>query len=266
MIQTLMLFIAAFGLASSAAYFSVFGLAMTFSASFNSMLVIATFIEFAKVITIGFLYRNWSILSIKHKILNLVLVTITMIITSFGVAGHLLSSYQMQAAQSTTESTIITSYEAEIERLIDRKKQIDDQIAAFKPEFVTGRQRLIESFSSEKTNIDQRIDYLTQEIPKLKVESISKEAKLGPIIFVADILGYDKEVAVFVLVILLVLIIDPLAVLMMLNANFSLLHGKTKSKDEKPVVEIPSPEFHPITTKEELPSPIHGELSKILRS
>lgn len=222
MIQTIFLFIAAFGLASSAAYFSVFGLAATFSASFNSMLIIATFIELAKVVSISFLYRNWKNIPRIQKTLNILLVIITMLVTSIGVAGHLLSAYQTQTVNSFSNTTLLDAYQNELDRLLARQQQMDEQIAAFRPEFVTGRQRLIESFASERAFIDQRVQFLSLEIPKMQVDGIQSQSKIGPIIFIAELFGYDRDIAIFLLVALLVLIIDPLAIVMMMNANLSL--------------------------------------------
>lgn len=94
---TLLIILAALGLAGSAAYFSISGLSKLFGGSALQIIIMASFIEFAKISVTAALHRHWkSMNSFGSSILKYLLifmVVIVMGITSSGIYGFLADAY-----------------------------------------------------------------------------------------------------------------------------------------------------------------------------
>ena len=58
----LVLSIAALSLAGTAAYFSVFGISKLFSAAGLGIIILAASLEFAKLVTVSYVYRFWKLI------------------------------------------------------------------------------------------------------------------------------------------------------------------------------------------------------------
>ena len=89
----------AFLLAGCAAFFSVKGIALLFSASFWSVGLMAASLEIAKLVSASYLYRNWDNI---NKILRNYMLSATvllMAITSLGIFGFLSDAFQRNFSQ-----------------------------------------------------------------------------------------------------------------------------------------------------------------------
>ena len=58
--MTYLIFMAAFLLSGIAAYYSVVGLALIFAGAFWPVVVMGSALEFSKLVTASWLYRNWK--------------------------------------------------------------------------------------------------------------------------------------------------------------------------------------------------------------
>lgn len=94
---TLLIVLSALGLAGSAAYFSISGLSKLFGGSALQVIIMASFIEFAKISVTAALHRHWkSMKSFGSSILKyllILMVVIVMGITSSGIYGFLADAY-----------------------------------------------------------------------------------------------------------------------------------------------------------------------------
>ena len=86
---------------ASAGYYSVYGLSQLFAGASLQVIIMASSLEFAKLVTASLLYRYWDTLNRVLKSYLLVATSILMLITSGGIYGFLSGAYQETATKST---------------------------------------------------------------------------------------------------------------------------------------------------------------------
>ena len=84
---------AAFALAGSAAYYSVFGLSKLFSSQAVAVTIMAATLEVSKLISASYLHRYWKQINFLLKTYLTSAVLILIIITSIAIYGFLVSAY-----------------------------------------------------------------------------------------------------------------------------------------------------------------------------
>ncbi len=221
MLFILVLIIAATAVAGSAAFFSIYGLAATFSGAFWSVVVMGGSLEVAKLVAASYLYRYWDKTNIFLKSYLMAGVAALMLLTSTGIFGYLSASYQQDALPLKQIEQQVTVLDAERARQIQRKAQIDDQIAQLPTNSVKGRTQLMKGFKDEQATVTKRIADLDAETLSLKQKQIQAEAHTGPITFIASTFGWDTDNAAKYLIYIIIFAFDPMAVALTLAVNIA---------------------------------------------
>ena len=144
---------AAFALASSAAYYSVFGLSKLFSAQALAVVILAGTLEVSKLITASYLHQYWKRIGLLLKTYFVTAVFVLMFITSVGIYGFLVSSYQTTADQLTVLDKQVDVIELRRERF---QTQLD--------EYSAEKKQLIKSISELSNGLSNNvIQYRDQE-------------------------------------------------------------------------------------------------------
>ena len=223
-------FLSAILLSGIAAYYSIVGLAAIFTGAFWPVVIMASSMEFAKLVTASWVYRNWKT---APKMLLAYLTTaivVLMLITSMGIFGFL--------AKAHIDSTLDAGANSvELKTLSQQQKIADDRLnyllaRAKDPSTASNTlDRQIQNTQKELTEINKK------RLPLLREEN-KLVADVGPIKYVADMFfegdsAIDKAVRMVILLIMLVF--DPLAVLLLIAGNISL---KEKQNQEPKEVEI----------------------------
>jgi len=256
MIQLYFTFAAAFLLSAIAGYYSIIGLGAIFLGAFWPIVFMGASLEFAKLVTASWLYRNWKTAPFLLKSYLVIAVMLLMLITSMGIFGFL--------AKAHIDSTLDAGANSvELKTLSQQQKIADNRLnyllARAKDPSTASNQldRQIQSTQRELTEINKK------RLPLLREEN-KLVADIGPIKYVADMFfegdgAVDKAVRLVILIIMLVF--DPLAVLLLIAANISMQKPKEKNWDDffqsKPVsddsVEIEKENIVDIEEKEEEP-------------
>ena len=241
--------LSAFAIASSAAFFSVFGLANTFAGIFWSVVVMGGALQTGKLVAASYLYRYWTQTSLLLKIYLISGIIILMIITSTGIFGFLSSGYQQDILPLQQLASQLSLFEEEKQRALERKKQID-AILASGPTITTlqkgenidtnairalretrrSRESLLAQYKDEQKQLTQRIVELDKEIVTLKQKQIEKEAHVGPIIYIAKTFQMSTDDATKYLILLIIFAFDPMAVSLTLALNIALEQRKKETK------------------------------------
>lgn len=222
MLFILLLVLSTIALAGSAAFFSVYGLANTFSGAFWSVVVMGGSIEAGKLIGASFLYRFWHTMPRWLRMFLIPAVFIGMFLTSVGIFGFLSAAYQQDTIGYKETEAQIQLLREEQKSLQERKKQIDKQIAELPQDFVRGRERLVAQFKSETDHINKRLPAITTEVQTLTKRQITTEAHVGPIIYIAKAFDQDTDQATKYLILLIIFVFDPMAVALTLAVNIAL--------------------------------------------
>ena len=119
--------ISALSLAGCAAYYSVYGLSRLFSAQATAVIIMASILEAAKLITATYLHRYWKKLNILLKSYLTIAVIILMAITSLGIYGFLTSAYQ-----TTSDELMVLDKQINVVEM--KKERFQDQLDSYSEE------------------------------------------------------------------------------------------------------------------------------------
>ena len=253
---TFLMLLTALSLSGVAAWFSVVGLIAIFAASPFAVAVMAGTLEVAKLVCASWVYNNWHRLPALIKGYLTVAVIILMFITSMGIFGYLSKAHLDQGvptgevsakvalldekiaterANIDTARTALKQMDAQVDQLLNRT---DDDKGANRAVQVRKQQ------ASERKGLQKDIETAQTTIAKLNEERApvaaelrKVEAEVGPIKYIAALIYGDNpdvntlERAVRWVTILLVSVFDPLAVIMLIAANFGMRNFRDEEKD-----------------------------------
>lgn len=235
-----------------AAYFSIAGLATLFAAAVIPIVVMGSSLEAAKIVTVSWLYKNWTACPSFVKYYLMIAVVILMFITSMGTFGYLSKAHIDQtigAGDTSVELTLIDQQiDSEKKRISNAQKTIDsmdklvdnsDTEKAINLRRNQGRER--GRVYTEIAEANKTIKELNQKALPLRKESLKQDAEVGPIKYIAQLFKDDTnqadlEKAVRWVIILIVSVFDPLAIMLFLAANIGF--SQTKKEDNEPTDDL----------------------------
>jgi hypothetical protein len=256
--------LSALSVSGSAAFYSVSGLGKMFAGAATQVMVLAGSLELAKLVTASLLYQYWKQLNSFLKIYLSIATLILILITSAGIYGFLSSAYQETAFKVQNQDknieildkdismmqTEIKNYESRISQKDSRLAQLTtirtnlqstQDVLIEKSKSTTAVRKQITDIDSEIKRMDSEISSMNDSISsknvkigeiernKLGVASNSDLAKeVGPLKYIANLTGKSLEQVVNWYIIVLMLVFDPLAIALVIAANFAF----EKSKDE----------------------------------
>ena len=230
-----------------AAYYSIAGLAVIFSAAMIPVVVMASTLEAGKVVAASWLYRNWDTAPRFIKYYLTVAVVVLMFITSMGIFGFLSKAHLDQTINAGDTGIELKLIDQQIQNeqrrlenaqkslsALDRLVDQSDTQAAINLRNRQERERKL--LASEINAASASIKDLNTKALPLRKENLKLTAEVGPIKYIADLIYGDSaenvlEKAVRAVILTLVFVFDPLAIMLLLAANHSL------SYKEDPVVE-----------------------------
>jgi len=248
--MTYLLFAVALGLSAVAAYYAVVGLIAIFAAAVIPIAIMGSLLEASKLVVASWLYRNWKEIPLLLKSYFTVALVVLMLLTSMGIFGFLSKAHLDQAIPTgdvqsklalidekiKTEKENINASRKELSQL---DAQLDQTISRTTDQGGTeraiqirrnqqkDRNRILTEIGSAQTKIAK----LNEERAPIASEVRKVEAEVGPIKYIAQVIYGDAdtdllEKAVRFVTILIVLVFDPLAVLMLVAANWQLRKDK----------------------------------------
>lgn len=253
----------AFAVAIVVGWFSIAGIITIYAgAPLFAALVMGIVIECTKLVSLSWLYRNWKSSGLLLRIPLVVISFIIMVITNIGVFGYLSKGHLEQGAATIDHSAKVEQINRQItqeqSRITDSEKIIAQMDGAVNS--LIGKDQANRSLSVRKSQAGQRkqlrdeitasqkqIDTWNAEKFTLEAEVRKVEHEIGPIKYIAEVFiqSDDKkavDTAVQLFTLLIVLVLDPAAVMLLLAANHSLskTNNENEEKEEKsqdPVVE-----------------------------
>ena len=218
--------LAAFLVAGSAAFYSVFGLSKLFSGAALAVVIMAGSLEFAKLVTASFLYRYWDEINKIMKTYLIVGVVTLVVITSAGIFGFLSNAYQGATASFEKESTALLYKEDRLDQLQEYKKFLKEELEAAVSElpdnYRTAKRKLREDYQPKINQINTDMMELKQEIGDLKIALVETGIDVGPAIFLARVFDTDVDSVVKYFIFMLIIVFDPLAVVLVIYYNLTL--------------------------------------------
>lgn len=253
---TILIIFAALGLAGSAAYFSISGLSKLFAGSAMQVIIMASFIEFGKLVTTAALHRYWKKTKWWMKYTLTAMVLSVMLITSMGIYGFLADAYATTSVELEKIGGQITLIEKQQEQ---KKKQIAgiEEIKVSKSDRVAtlndlrGQQEAridslynkgwytsakkaqllidestaeIKSLQIELDSIANKINSINEEIGVLDIDILNLQnsdvaTEIGPLKYMSTVLDRPMDSIINYFILILIFVFDPLAVLLVIFAS-----------------------------------------------
>ena len=186
--------------AFNAAFFSVFGLSKLFAGATTSVIVMASSLELAKLVTAAYLYRYWEHINKFMKTYLLVGVITLILITSAGIFGFLSNAYQGATIEFEKQSTTLLYKEDRLEQLEDDKSYLKDELeqslSSLPDNYITAKRKLREDYNPKVLLVNDEILKIKQEIGDLKVALIETGVDVGPAIYLARAFDTDVDTVV----------------------------------------------------------------------
>jgi len=258
--MTYLLFAVALGLSAVAAYYAVAGLVAIFAAAAIPIMIMGSLLEASKLVVASWLYRNWVEIPKLFKAYFLTALITLMLLTSMGIFGFLSKAHLDQAIPTgdvsaklalidekikTEKENInasrkeLTQLDAQVDQTLARTTEASgaDKSIAIRRAQQKDRTRILNEIGTAQAKISK----LNEERAPIAAEVRKVEAEVGPIKYIAALIYGDNpetdvlEKAVRWVIIMIVLVFDPLAVLMLVAANWNL--KKEQSSLPAPVEE-----------------------------
>lgn len=283
MFATILMFVTALTLSGVAAWFSIVGMIAIFSAAPMSIAIMAGSLEAAKLVCASWVYNNWRQAPLLIKSYLTLAVLILMFITSLGIFGYLSKAHLEQRAVGSETQLVLARLDQEIQTLENQKTRllatedrlnnaIDRMVERDRvTQALSQRRRMqteLNAIAQERRELQTKLDQLyTEKIP-LELENKKLEVEIGPLKYIAELIYGDQarshfDQAVRFVIILLVVVFDPLAVSMLIAANFGWrLHRESKEQPAAmPAKEVETPAV--ATTAPPVVEVIHEEIPKL---
>ena len=255
--MTYLLFVVALSLSVVAAWYAVAGLVAIFAAATLPIVIMGSLLEAAKLTVASWLYRSWKEIPLLMKTYFTVALVVLMLLTSMGIFGFLSKAHLDQAIPTGDVSAKLALIDEKIktekENINANRKelsQLDSQVdqtisrtteASGAERAITirrGQQRDRARILNEIGAAQTKIAKLNEERAPVATEVRKVEAEVGPIKYIAALIYDDHaetdvlEKAVRIVIIMIVIVFDPLAVLMLVAANWQM------RKDKEGVLEV----------------------------
>jgi hypothetical protein len=264
--------ISALSVSISAAFYSISGLSKLFAGASLAIIIMASALEIAKVIVASLLYQYRKTLPKLLKIYLTSAVVILILITSMGIYGFLSSAYEinstklknseakiglLETKKNNYNSQIILYNEEKISLTKDMNslrlglsnnivQSIDPNSGQVITSISSSNRRTLENqlnqINTRYSEVNLRLDSLNIEIFKIENEIIEIGSQntfvneLGPLKYLSNLMKVSMDKIVNVLMLIIIFVFDPLAISLIIAANFSFSQLKKSTISPLPLI------------------------------
>lgn len=283
----------AIGLSGTAAYYSVIGLSIIFSAVAIPVIIMGSFLEISKIAIATYLHDKWKETYGVLKIyLTIALVTLS-VLTSVGIYGLLSTGFQKNIAGLEINNKKIENIEVKKTRFNEIKSEYQKEKEVLDKDITNLRNALSTNTTTQyvdrrtgqvvtqanggnrkafegqlkiaQTNRDtlsKKIEGFNDSITKLDLEILDltsseiESGELGAIKYLSEITGWDVKKTANFFILTLIFVFDPLAIALVISTNQAFKNYRRKEEDEiEPVYEeIEIPESYFFPTTTPVPT------------
>ena len=256
----------ALSVSASAAFYSVSGLSKLFAGASLEVIIMAGSLEFAKLVTASLLYQYWDTINKTLRTYLSIATIILVLITSMGIYGFLSAAYQetyfkltaVENQKGFIQQKInfyqndVTRYDTEIERISSNISTLSNAKASsiqVRDTTVSGgfRQTISTTelrMAQNRINIEEENRKLAQEKRTIASDSLQKfqlqvleldnnnevAGELGPLQYLSGLTGIPMDRIINWLLLVIIFVFDPLAISLVVAANFSFDQAYPKRK------------------------------------
>ena len=279
----LLIAFSALSVSVSAAFYSVSGLSKLFAGAALAVIIMAASLEIAKLVIASLLYQYRKTLPKFLKWYLSMACFVLILITSMGIYGFLSAAYQETAAKAGNIDAQIELIEVKRDNIKEQlvvyneeKSSINTAVASLrnglsnnKIQYTDTSGNIVTTTSSStrralekqldqaierQTIINNKVDILNEKLFDYETEivevSTSNEiaGELGPLKYLSGLTGIPMDQIINYLLLTIIFVFDPLAIALVIAANFAFEQVKPKTKEnlygeDIEIKEEPKPEF-----------------------
>jgi len=258
----------ALSVSASAAFYSVSGLSKLFAGASFEVVIMASSLEVAKLVIASLLYQYWNDLNKYLRTYLSISSLILILITSMGIYGFLSAAYQETAnkagnidaqvaliqvkrdnikEQLTTYTQEKTSVNTSINELrtglSNNKIQYRDKdgniITSTSSATRKALEKQLEQATERQSAVNTKTDELNEKLFEYETEivEISNNSELagelGPLKYLSGLTGVPMDKIINILLLIIIFVFDPLAISLVIAANFAFDKAYPKKKYEE---------------------------------
>ena len=272
----------AIGLSGTAAYYSVIGLSIIFSAVAIPVIIMGSFLEVSKIAIATYLHDKWKETYGLLKIyLTIALVTLS-ILTSIGIYGLLSTGFQENIAGLEINNKKIENLEVKKDRFEEIKSDFQKEKIVLDKDITNLRNALSTNTTTQtidrttgqvitranggnrkafetqlkiaqenRDQVSKKIESLNDSITKLDLKVLDltsseiESGELGAIKYLSEITGWDIKKTANFFILTLIFVFDPLAIALVISTNQAFKNYRKKDREtneESDFEEIEVPE------------------------
>ena len=256
----------ALAVSASAAFYSVSGLSKLFAGAAFAVIIMAASLEVAKLVIASLLYQYRENLPRLLKYYLSVACLILILITSMGIYGFLSAAYQETAALAGNVDAQISLIETKRDNVkeqlaiySDEKTSINGAVSDLRSglsnniiQYTDTLGNVLTTTSSStrralekqldqaierQTEINTRVDNLNQQLFDYETEIVEVTSnnnvagELGPLKYLSGLTGKPMDKIINVLLLIIIFVFDPLAIALVIAANFAFEQLQKKTKE-----------------------------------
>ena len=269
--RTLLLGLSALFVAFNAAFFSVSGLSKLFAGASLSVMLMASSLELAKLITAGYLYNYWEKINKAFRVYLSIGVVILILITSLGIYGFLTAAFQDTFnVYSVTEkqksflqqkekfwADDVARYDVELGRISENIATLSNAKATgiqvrdttsttgFRNTISTTELRLAQQrISVEEDNrkeVQSKREVAADSLQSIQLKILDLDtdteigSELGPLQYLSGLLDKPMDQIINWFILIIIFVFDPLAVALVIAFNNAVKVDKGED-DKKKIV------------------------------
>lgn len=245
MILVWITFLTSIAISAVAAWFSVLGLTQIFAAAFLPVAIMGGVLELGKVVAAVWTHHYWKELNLLTKFLLVPIIGLLMIVTSLGIFGLLSKGHAEQEMPVKIVEQRVASFDTQIEfskaKIENLQQRLETLNEAMKKYVELGAvSKGLDKTTDDSSALENQIQEELNKIQSLEEDKLKErlsiaglEAELGPIKYVAVLLGDDSnlEAAVLIVIFIIIFCFDPLALLLVVLSVDSIYGRKKKLLD-----------------------------------
>ena len=283
--------LSALSVSASTAFYSISGLSKLFAGAAFAVIVMAASLEIAKLVIASLLYQYRKNLPRLLKVYLSIACAVLILITSMGIYGFLSAAYQKTAALDSTVGAQIALIETKRDNIEGQlavyngeKVSINESVTALRNglsnnviQYTDTLGNVITTTSSStrralekqldqaidrQTQINIRVDDLNQKLFEFETEIVEVRSaseigsELGPLKYLSGLTGLPMDRIINYLLLTIIFVFDPLAISLVIAANFAFEQLRPKIVLKDPIMEDPNPDPE---EKELKPLEVYGE-------
>ena len=266
----LLIAFSALSVSVSAAFYSVSGLSKLFAGAAFAVIVMAASLEIAKLVIASLLYQYRKNLPKFLKWYLSMACVVLILITSMGIYGFLSAAYQETAAKAGSIDSQITLIEVKRDNIKEQlavyneeKSSINSAVADLRTGLSNNKIQYTDTLGNvitttsratrnaltkqldqaidRQTIINGKVDDLNQKLFDYETEIVEVKlsdavsSELGPLKYLSGLTGLPMDQIINYLLLTIIFVFDPLAIALVVAANFAFEQLKKPSFISKPI-------------------------------